>query len=74
MEITLCVFFFFFFFLTICFFPLNVIFGKFMHVGPYRISSFVFTFCSLSLYDYSVVYFIPSLIYCPDKGNLGCFQ
>lgn len=30
--------------------------------------------CSLSLYDYSVVYFIPSLIYYPDKGNLGCFQ
>ena len=30
--------------------------------------------CSLSLYDYSVVYFIPSLIYYPDKGNLGYFQ
>lgn len=38
-----------------CFFPLNIIFGKFMHGDTDVVHSFLPLY-SLSLYDYSIVY------------------
>lgn len=43
-------------FFAICFFPLNIISGRFVYIDLYTCSSFILTPVKSSLYDYSIVY------------------